>query len=861
MAQHASASRSTTATNVANASLSHRATGDDEAGYKRAYKACEACRKHKARCETTSDASECTRCRRERRPCVFPLERSNKRVKTTDGEQREGTASTRSTAESTSFEAFSGRPLAGKAPSPRYLHDHHASEKAAATNAILPNLTIDRYNRGVNDASNDNLAATFPDQSAAERESASYLPRAPSTACAVPSDPSSSLHNDVVRTTLVTSSSDAVGLLFSAAVHPDSSDPEDDGQPERHTRQQRSEDTSTQANSELHLPGHLQPDTLLLWEKLRFVRQGWFTAPEAVSYLEFFFKHLAPLTPITDTLSADQDTHKLLILHEPLLCCTILMIASRQCDLPGSAGATRSTFIHARLWRHIEHLVQRITFGSEKYSTAKTRTLGSIQALLLIIEWHPRLLHFPPENDGWDAGLAPDMDDSFEPQDRRSDASRRWREEVFEPAKRSDRLSWMLVGLAITLAHELGVFDSSDDPPSTSTQIEIHRQKRRIRKLLYFYSTQLSLRLGCTNVYPQGDHSSFSSSPPTTSSVQEQAAYDRERLLASWIDITRLLSTATQMISSKPTTKRMLRSGQYVNLLEHYQPLLAKWHSDFMSVELPMVASAAKDIVLVEYYFTRVYVNSLALQALIERTSGGMSGSSWLDQDLFRKEYKQDFRFINDVRESSGHILVTAKKLSDEGVLQYSPVRFFLRLVAASIYLVKTLSLGTREADATNSLRQLEACVEALAKNRADDVHLSSRYAELMARHLRKIQRNLRLSSNDRLTVPKRFDRRPWQDATQGQPSLDNADGAVQTGQRYYGASSRDEGQSSATGHPDISFFPAGSEADAMWDGWLAQPFNVSIAPFDVEMFEPNASLTSESLDFLWNMPQLSEGL
>lgn len=273
--------------------------------------------------------------------------------------------------------------------------------------------------------------------------------------------------------------------------------------------------------------------------------------------------------------------HKCLILDEPLLCCTILMISSRHLAAHGQAGKTRSSFVHARLWRHIEHLVSRITFGTEKYSSAKSRTIGSISALLLIIEWHPRLLHFPPEHDGWDSGLALTVDDAFQPQDRSSEAARRWREDVFEPAKRSDRLSWSLVGLAITLAHELGVFDSPDD--DIGGRVE---EKLRIKRLLYLYSQQLSLRLGCPNMFPLGDQS-FLQFSIAASPERNQTMRDREILLSKWIEITKLLSTATHMFfSSKTAIRNILRTNQYVSLLEHFQPLLSRWHEDFLKHSL-----------------------------------------------------------------------------------------------------------------------------------------------------------------------------------------------------------------------------------------------------------------------------------
>lgn len=265
------------------------------------------------------------------------------------------------------------------------------------------------------------------------------------------------------------------------------------------------------------------------------------------------------------------------------------MISSRVMPAHGRSGKTRSSFIHTRLWRHIEHLVQRITFGAEKYSSAKSRTLGSIQALLLITEWHPRLLHFPPENDGWDAGLAATVDDGFQPQERNRESAQRWREDVFEPAKRSDRLSWTLVGLAITLGHELGVFDPHQDGSMSSHDAEsAQRARDQIRKLLFLYSQQLSLRLGCPNMFPQGDSYVEQSIDMPDSAHFGAAARDRNLLLSKWIDMSKLLATATHMFfSNKTTIKTILRGYHYVNLLEHFQPLLDRWRSSFEHTSFP----------------------------------------------------------------------------------------------------------------------------------------------------------------------------------------------------------------------------------------------------------------------------------
>lgn len=104
------------------------------------------------------------------------------------------------------------------------------------------------------------------------------------------------LHTDMVKT-FVTSSSDAMGLLFQAAEQNDSDSDTDDGA--RNAREtgpasaarRLGEDFSDAATSpwmstEAQLPPQLTKETLALWNKHRFVVQGWFSAFEAISYIE-----------------------------------------------------------------------------------------------------------------------------------------------------------------------------------------------------------------------------------------------------------------------------------------------------------------------------------------------------------------------------------------------------------------------------------------------------------------------------------------------------------------------------------------------------------------------------------------------
>jgi hypothetical protein len=247
-----------------------------------------------------------------------------------------------------------------------------------------------------------------------------------------------------------------------------------------------------------------------------------------------------------------------------------------------------------------------------------------------------------------------------------------------------------------------------------------------------------------------------------------------------------------------------------------------------------------------------MYINSIAFQALVERASQTSLGDTWLEQDFIRKEYAQDAHFIDDVRESSGHILRIAKALSDEGVLRHCPVRVFVRIVSASIFLIKTLSVGSREVDARASLEQLDGGIKALMNNDAGDIHLSNRYAELIARHVRRFKRSLKPRKSRRHSTEAQ---NPDQNVRRSENNPERSS-SFQAGNEWQLPAAN--GDNMVIGPTDISI-PMDGGAFAAWDDWLSRPFNPMVAPFGIEPDQAAAGLASDSLDFLWDLPTFPE--
>ncbi len=121
-------------------------------------------------------------------------------------------------------------------------------------------------------------------------------------------------------------------------------------------------------------------------------------------------------------------------------------------------------------------------------------------------------MHFPPGDDADEVFSSTDGDMTIEESQERSSIGKSTFAGWTEPALRSDRMCWSLVGTAYTLAYELGIFGKyADGIRSLDGRIR-HRNGHfddsqradRIERLLYIYVTQTSGRLGFPSAF---DHS------------------------------------------------------------------------------------------------------------------------------------------------------------------------------------------------------------------------------------------------------------------------------------------------------------------------------------------------------------------
>lgn len=206
----------------------------------------------------SSQGEDCVKCRREGRECVFPLHRSSKRRRLSSVGEVVGV---------------------GDRYSPRSQYTTLLQSEDGTAHTADPGLS--RQTTHVNQHNSSQLALAETSHGQVE-DRASLRNESSFTG---------DLGAEVVQT-VVTSSRDAIGLLFKAAARDstdgqDADDDDDEGVVGDETRGAGGilSPYATPDQNASHSRS-ISPELLALWNKHRFVRQGWFTAYEAIAFIQ-----------------------------------------------------------------------------------------------------------------------------------------------------------------------------------------------------------------------------------------------------------------------------------------------------------------------------------------------------------------------------------------------------------------------------------------------------------------------------------------------------------------------------------------------------------------------------------------------
>jgi hypothetical protein len=375
------------------------------------------------------------------------------------------------------------------------------------------------------------------------------------------------------------------------------------------------------------------------------------------------------------------------------------------------------------------------------------RTLGTVESLILITEWHPRAMHFPPDEADEEL-MVPDEPVTAQDFTEQSDAAKgiggQRMDAWLEPCWRSDRLCWMLLGISMSLAFEIGVFDASewqrharslDSQPLSAEGLQAYDRRRgSVRDLLLIYVTQTSGRLGLTSMLPS-NYTKPEDSPLYKRDIGQHESV-QETTLHFWLRMAAIMREGTVKIyANKSFTRDLIKNGDYKAALERLQTPLRQWRQDFDNcVSIPQ---HMRHILNIEAEYCRVYINALSLQAVAERcaneqpfqlgdtplevartgaiTTNGVRSDIAITPASLAKWLGGDRKYLHEVGDAARNLLRTVVDgLYPGGYLMHAPVRTYFRIVSVSIMLLKSFSLGASESDVQDSLTLMDKTVEAL---------------------------------------------------------------------------------------------------------------------------------------------------
>ena len=216
-------------------------------------------------------------------------------------------------------------------------------------------------------------------------------------------------------------------------------------------------------------------------------------------------------------------------------------------------------------------------------------------------------MHFPPRDDDDDI-LVPADDAGAPADDNALYMGSTWS----EPALRSDRMCWSLIGTSYVLAYELGIFGTySDGVVSVDGRVKrkggptaYNKRADRIERMLYVFITQASGRFGFPSMYSDqinqfaieslkegfvsgiGPISGLHSCADTL--VVDSTIFKDpvDKTQQSWLELMIVMKDCNdRLFLSKDQTTKLVQNEAYIVQLHHLQPLLYSWLKRFNALD------------------------------------------------------------------------------------------------------------------------------------------------------------------------------------------------------------------------------------------------------------------------------------
>ncbi|KAL5115439.1 hypothetical protein ACEQ8H_006660 [Pleosporales sp. CAS-2024a] len=317
-----------------------------------------------------------------------------------------------------------------------------------------------------------------------------------------------------------------------------------------------------------------------------------------------------------------------------------------------------------------------------------------------------------------------------------------------------DKESWMHVGLALRIAYFLALdrysfrfVDQEKDP--------LHNRKRLLWTCAYISDRHTSIRIGKA-FWSRGPgplttlrREDYPSLIPKSPNEEDYASIFQANL-----ELTQLFSNVHDTLYSNPSSSfRSHMSGSYIKFIDDFRSAIYGWKSVWGTLTC---SPHLKACLLMSYDYLRLYTNAFAFQATVLRAlpgannhsnpAGTASSSSFAMQAPQRVFVNNvgavgDARFIYEGLDAAKAILTTVNNFVDpELSLRFMPLRYYLYLVYAGVFLYRARCSGVIAGDEDRAIRaMINETVTRLQRSSVSSPHSAtqiqhpgSRYAQLL---------------------------------------------------------------------------------------------------------------------------------
>jgi hypothetical protein len=175
----------------------------------------------------------------------------------------------------------------------------------------------------------------------------------------------------------------------------------------------------------------------------------------------------------------------------------------------------------------------------------------------------------------------------------------------------------------------------------------------------------------------------------TTVSVTDQdASIKNGDTIRCWVGVASLMKKGNELLfPSRQRTREMIETGEYLAVLQVLNPQLREWQREFDRAKL---SKPMRSILSIEINYVRSYINSVALQAVVEHSSRNAPDGAAPPISSMLNPFEGNEDYFMEVVNSARSILQTVvEELLPDDRLKHIPIRTYSRILAGAMFCLK----------------------------------------------------------------------------------------------------------------------------------------------------------------------------